>query len=280
MLLMPQSDAFQSGPGVLLRLHSVPNQAMGRQCPLAGMWRRPRSESRRPLLQPRSAAARAQRRWRRRSTCCAAPARWATWQGLGGSRCCWSRCPSPRAAAYPGPSRTSAGRCGGAPVLAGGSGRSAGAAQGPPHHPAAARACHRPARSRAAKHGAWAGMQRRHGREPRAGDAERVRGQGVAGFEDLLKALERHGGALSVLTWRRSGMQTHQANRFIAMFAVAQARAQRAQRAHPARRPALSGHTVSHAAAVGRHLSSDGATRSAILPLFQPSTVRPCIDMH
>ena len=125
MLLMPQSDAFQSGPGVLLRLHSVPNQAMGRQCPLAGMWRRPRSESRRPLLQPRSAAARAQRRWRRRSTCCAAPARWATWQGLGGSRCCWSRCPSPRAAAYPGPSRTSAGRCGGAPVLAGGSGRSA-----------------------------------------------------------------------------------------------------------------------------------------------------------
>jgi len=83
-----------------------------------------------------------------------------------------------------------------------------------------------------------------------------------------------------VLTWRRSGMQTHQANRFIAMFAVAQARAQRAQRAHPARRPALPGHTVSHAAAVGRHLSSDGATCSAILPLSQPSTVRPCIGMH
>lgn len=49
-------------------------------------------------------------------------------------------------------------------------------------------------------------------------------GQGVAGFEDLLKAFGRHGGALSVLSWRRQGMQANQAHRFIAMYAIAQVR--------------------------------------------------------
>ena len=48
--------------------------------------------------------------------------------------------------------------------------------------------------------------------------------QGVAGFEDLLKAFGKHGGALSVLSWRRQGMQANQAHRFIAMYAIAQAR--------------------------------------------------------
>ncbi|KAK9822505.1 hypothetical protein WJX81_006973 [Elliptochloris bilobata] len=46
--------------------------------------------------------------------------------------------------------------------------------------------------------------------------------QGVAGFEDLLKAFGKHGGALSVLSWRRHGMQSNQAHRFIAMYAIAQ----------------------------------------------------------
>lgn len=48
--------------------------------------------------------------------------------------------------------------------------------------------------------------------------------QGVAGFEDLLKVFGKHGGALSVLSWRRQGMQANQAHRFIAMYAIAQVR--------------------------------------------------------
>jgi len=279
MLLMPQSDAFQSGPGVLLiAFGSKPSN--GLPVP-AGRHVAP------PTLGEQAPALTAPLGCRARAEALAeaiyllrCPSALGDLAGFGRQQVLLVALSEPSRSGIPWPFQDECRQVRRRARPCGGLRAQCGAAQGPPHHPAAARACHRPARSRAAKHGAWAGMQRQHGREPHLTEAERVWGQGVAGFEDLLKALERHGGALSVLTWRRSGMQTHQANRFIAMFAVAQARAQRAQRAHPARRPALPGHTVSHAAAVGRHLSSDGATCSAILPLSQPSTVRPCIGMH
>jgi hypothetical protein len=103
------------------------------------------------------------------------------------------------------------------------SGRSAGSPAPPCCGACLPQACQGP-RCQARRLGEGAAAARR---DTHLTEAERVWAQGVAGFEDLLKALERHGGALSVLTWRRSGMQTHQANRFIAMFAVAQAGAPR-----------------------------------------------------
>ena len=101
-------------------------------------------------------------------------------------------------------------------------------------------------------------------------------GQGVAGFEDLLKAFGRHGGTLSVLSWRRQGMQANQAHRFIAMYAIAQVRGPTGMQLQPC----ILGHIVLQVCLLSSLLQSYIIAPFSVQGNHSHTTQTPCSVCH